>query len=88
VGVYTGGTATGFLTGDGGGTKLLGGFSGSFSTTTGFGSSTAQVAIGSGSPASTALLTSGGCAPPHPDDLHSHDQQGSQNDQHSPQHDH
>lgn len=82
--VQMNGTATGFLAGGGGGTKLLGGFSGTFSTTAGFGSSSAQVAIGSGSPASVALLASGGCtpppppAPPHPD-LHP---------QHSPKHDH
>ena len=83
--VNTGGTATGFLAGDGGGTNLLGEFSGSFSTTAGFGSSTAQVAIGSGSPASTAVLTSGGCAsqPPHPDPSQGeHDQHGPKNDDH------
>jgi hypothetical protein len=60
------GTAQGFVTGDGGGLRLAGSFSGTFSTTGGFGSSTAPVAIGSGTGTNTALLTSGSCAPPPP----------------------
>jgi len=67
------GTAQGFLNGDGGGVHLLGSFSGTFSVTGGFGSSTTPVSIGTGGATNTALLTSGGCMapvvhpmPPHP----------------------
>ena len=73
--VNVNGTVQGFVDGNlGGGTHLLGSFTGTFSSATGFSSSAAPATLGSGGGTNTALLTTGGCTPvkapkpgpPHP----------------------
>lgn len=77
--VNVNGTVQGSVSGDlGAGAHLLGSFTGAFSPTGGFGSSSSPAAIGAGSGTNTAIVTSGNCAPPpddhpgkpHPDDHH------------------
>jgi hypothetical protein len=77
--VNVNGTVQGSVMGDlGAGAHLMGSFSGTFSPTGGFGSSSSPASIGAGTGTNTAIVTSGGCAPspddhpgtPHPDDHH------------------
>ena len=68
VAVNVNGAVQGSIVGDAGaGAHLLGGFSGTFSATGGFGSSSAPVSIGAGSGTNAALVVSGSCRS-HDDD--------------------
>jgi hypothetical protein len=82
--VNVNGNVQGSIWGDlGAGARLLGSFSGTFSPTGGFGSSSSPVSIGAGTGTNTAIVTSGNCGHSHDDDQgNSHS-----DDQHGPKHD-
>jgi hypothetical protein len=96
VAVNVNGAVQGSIVGDAGaGAHLLGGFSGTFSATGGFGSSSAPVSIGAGSGTNAALVASGSCShdahpdqPRHPDVQKPHGPSNSdhRHEHHAPRH--